>query len=473
MATLPVPLFEAVQKGVDQVELNQEGYQLVDGYRTLKGGTTARFGSKSLFSISQATGFGVDGLFYWAEKDCVIAVAAGEIFKLTYPSETPIVTSLTNGTPLLQANKPVTFTTDATNIYIANGGKIVATTESGTPAYLTDPDAPITTSHVDYLDGYILAIDGSNRFFWSEANSGSAWSALNFASQSGSPDLLVALKVYQREIYLFGQKTIEVWENDGSTPFARIPGGFIQVGCSAPNAIISDENSLYWLDENRRLVKFTGKTVERLSTKYDREFQSLSSVSDGVAFKVCFDGYVFFVFTFKAANRTLVYNETTDDWCDFGKWDASKAQYDRWMGLSYVYAEGWGKHLVGRSNTSVIAELGRDYHTDDGDLIRLCRTTGHIDFGSLQTKRTNEFRCRAKRGDGLSARTPKVMIRYKLDGRDWSNFKEVSLGNIGEYWHIIRDTRRTIFRTKQYEFSATDAVGIVFGGAEEDVEVLR
>jgi len=473
MPTMPVPLFESVQKGAEEVELNQDGLRLVDGYRTVKEGTTSRFGSKALFSVSDATGFGVDGLFYWSEKGCVIAVAGGQVYKLTYTSETPEVASLSNGVALLNSNRPVTFSTDVSSIYMANGGRIVSVAVDGTPAYLTDPDAPISTSHIDYLDGYILAIDGSNRFFWSEANNGSAWSALNFASQSGSPDLLVGLKVFQREIYLFGQRSVEVWENDGTTPFSRIPGGFIQVGCSASHAIIADENSLYWLDENRRLVRFSGKTVERLSTSYDREFQSLSSVADGIAFKVCVDGYVFFIFTFKEANRTFAYNQTTNDWSDFGRWDNGKATYNRWIGNAYAYAEGWGKHLLGRNDKPVVANLSRDHHDDDGDIIRLCRTSGHMDFGTLQAKRCNEFRFRAKRGVGLSDRTPTIMVRYKLDGQDWGNLRPLSLGRIGEYWHIVRDTRRAIFRTKQYELTATDAVGVVFGGAEEDIEVLR
>ena len=65
------------------------------------------------------------------------------------------------------------------------------------------------------------------------------------------------------------------------------------------------------------------------------------------------------------------------------------------------------------------------------------------------------------------------MLRYKIDNRDWSNIKEFSLGNVGEYNLILRDLRRKMFRTIQYEFSATDAVDLVFSQAEEDIEVLR
>lgn len=472
MPTVKIPIFAPVQKGVDGIELADENFSLFDGYRTLTGGTTKRPGSKTLFTASAALGVGVDGIFYWAEKDVVMLVGGGDIYQLTYISNTPVVTKLT-ATPLLNQGAPVSMTVDGTNFYCCNGVKIVYTPVSGVPAYIADPDAPTTATQIAFLDGYILAIDSTNRFYWSDVNAGTSWNALSFATAAGSPDLLNAIKVYNREIYLFGQRSIEIWENDGTTPFARVPGGFIQSGCSAPNAVIEDENSLYWLDENRRLVRFAGKSVERLSTKFDRELQGLSRVSDAIAQKIQIDGYVFFVFSFPFDDRTLVYNQTVDDWGEWGKWNLTDAKYERWVGSAYCYAERWGLHLIGRRDVLKAAELGRKYADDDGDMIRLARLTGHIDNGTSKVKQCNEVRFRAKRGQGLVGATPKLMLRYKIDNRTWSNIKEFSLGDIGEYDFVLTDVRRNQYKTKQYEFTATDAVDIVFSNAEEDVEVLR
>lgn len=473
MPTVKVPIFGSVYKGVDGIELNDDNNSLVDGFRTLKGGTAGRPGSLAKFTASTATGFGFDGLFYWSEKDVVMGVAAGEVYQLSYTANTPFITALTGGVPLLNQGSPVSMTVDGTNFYACNGGRIVYTPVGGTPAYIADPDAPTNATHVDFLDGYIIAIDGSNKWYWSDVNAGTSWNALSFASAAGSPDLLNSLKVFNREIYLFGQRSVEVWENDATTPFSRIPGGMIQTGCSAPYAVFSDENSLYWLDDNRRLVRFAGKSIERLSTKFDRELQGLSKVSDAVAFKIQIDGYVFFVFTFKDADRTLVYNQTTDDWCEWGRWIYADAAYERWLGNSYCFAERWGTHLVGRRDKLIVSELSKNYHTDDSDITRLYRLTGHIDYGTSKIKQSNELRFRVKRGAGLSSGTPKLMLRYKIDNRDWSNMKEFSLGKVGEYDIIVRDLRRKQFRTIQYEFSATDAVDLVFSDAEEDIEVLR
>jgi hypothetical protein len=472
MPTVKLPIFAPIQKGVDGIELSDDNFSLFDGYRTLNGGTTKRPGSKALFTASAALGVGVDGLFYWAEKDVVMLCGGGDIYQLTYVSNTPVVTKLT-ATPLLNEGVPVSMTVDGTNFYAANGGRIVYTPVGGTPAEITAVGAPTNASHVEFLDGYILATNGSNTMYWSNVNAPTVWNALNFASAAGSPDVINAIKVFNREIYLLGQRSIEIWENDGSTPFSRIPGGFIESGCSTPYAILEDENALYWLDENRRLVRFAGKSVERLSTRFDRELQGLSKVSDATAFKVQIDGYVFFVFNFPFADRTLVYNQTVDDWGEWGKWIPSSADYERYIGSSYCYAERWGLHLLGRRDSLIASELSRGYADDDGDTIRLARITGHIDNATGQNKQCNEMRFRAKRGAGLSDRTPKLMLRYKLDNRSWSNIKEFSLGNIGEYDLVLRDLRRHQYRTKQYEFTATDAVDVVFSNAEEDIEVLR
>lgn len=472
MPTVKIPIFAPIQKGVDGIELVDENFSLIDGYRTLAGGTTKRPGAKVLFTGSAALGVGTDGLFYWAEKNIVLMIGGGNIYQLTYISNTPVITKLTT-VPLLNEASPVSMAVDGTNFYCCNGGRIVYTASGGTPAYISDVDAPTTATQIAFLDGYIIAIDGSNKFYWSDVNTGTSWNSLSFASAAGSPDYISALKVFNREIYLFGQRSIEIWENDGTTPFARVPGGFIESGCASPNAVIADENSLYWLDENRRLVRFAGKSVERLSTNFDRELQSLSSVSDAIGQKIEIDGYVFFVFSFPSAGRTLVYNQTVNDWGEWGRWSLLNAQYERWTGSCYVYAEKWGLHLIGHRDTLQISQLSKDYSSDGEYAIRLARTTGHIDNGTSKTKQCNEVRFRARRGKGLSDRSPKLMIRYKLDNQNWSNIKEFSLGDIGEYDLVLRDTRRHQYRTKQYEFSATDAVDVVFSNAEEDVEVLR
>lgn len=474
MPTLPVPIFRPVYRGVDGVELSDDNFYLMDGYRSQKGGTVSRPGSSTVYTHSSALGVGIDGLHYWQDKDQLVLVSGGEIVSLNHSGGVFGAAVSNPGTRYMLEGQRVSFAGDGTNLFLANGGRIVYISTSGTPAYLGDTDAPGNASHIAYLDTYILSNNiGSNRFYWSNVGTSSDWSALNFASAVGNPDPIVALHVFNREIYLFGKQTIEIWENDGNNPFSRIPGGFIQSGCSAPHSVVNDDNYIYWFDHERRFVRFNGKTVERLSTPYDREVQGFSTVADCYAVRIPFESNNFIVFNFPAANRSLVFNQTVDEWGEWGKWISARGEYDRWIGGAYVYAEPWGKHIIGRRDKAVLAEFSRSYLSDDGEVIRLARLTGHVDFGTLQNKRSNEFRIRARRGDGLSGSAGRITVRFKDNGRYWSQPRTISLGSLGEYDMVARLYRTGIFRTRQYEFIASDAVPVVFTAAEEDIEVLR
>ena len=469
MPTVPVPIFQEVYKGVDGSELSEQNLSLYDGYRDELGATRSRPGSTAFATIDSSRGVGMDGLWYWREKNRVIAVAAGSVYDVTSDGT---VTNKTSAATMLSGN-PVTFATDGTNVVLANGGQPAYLTLSSNLAYISDSDAPPICTHVAYLDGYILASGGGNTFKWSDVTSSLSWGGLNFASAAGSPDDVVALHVLNREIYLFGQSSVEIWEDDGTTPFARVAGGFIESGCSAPYSVLLDGSGIfYWLNQFRRLVRFNGKTVERVSGRYDAEIQSLSTVSDCRAYVMEFGNYTLLVFNFPSANRTFVYNQTVDDWAEWGKWDAERIAYDRWVGQAYCYAEGWGKHLIGRYDKRVIAELSSSYTSDDGDLIRVCRTTGHVNYGTLKRKKCDEFRIRCRRGDGLSGADAKLVLRVREDNQSWGQPKQISLGNLGDYETIVRVPLRGIYRSRQYEFTASDAAPIVFLGAEEDVEVL-
>jgi len=168
--TVKLPIFSPVVRGVDGVELNEENFRLFDGYRTLQGGTTNRPGSLSLYRLSE-TGAGIDGVLYWAEKGVVIVATGGDLYQLRYEAGVPSSKKLTT-TPLLATGVPVSMCVDGTNVYACNGGKIVSCAVDGTAAQLTDTDAPTTATQVAYLDGYILAIDGTNKLYFSDVNNG-------------------------------------------------------------------------------------------------------------------------------------------------------------------------------------------------------------------------------------------------------------------------------------------------------------
>lgn len=468
-----LPWFGKVNRNVDGVELSDRTYRLIDGYVDEEGFDRKRPGLRELKDLGAGVNQRVEGLFWWAEKGYVIAVAGGNIYKVTYSSGTATVTDLTGDT--LSSNVPVRFATDGTYVFISANGQVVYTDGSASTAYLADADAPTTVTHVAWMDGYLIANDGgTNQFQWSDVNSSLAWTASSFASAAGSADLIVALAVHNREIFLFGEKTLEIWENDGISPFVRVPGGFREYGCVAPASITTLGDSIFWLDDERHIRGYSGGSSQIISTPFDSELADFSTVDDCVGFSMQFNGKQFLVFTFPAEARTLVYNVQLSDWSEWCFWDTDAGSYSRWKGQSYCHAIDWGVHLVGSRMDSMLFVMEDSAYDDAGSEIRMQRQTGFIDHGSLARKRTRELLFRVKRGAVDLATTPVVMLRWRDEGRDaWSNEHRVSLGDVGNREFVARLKMTGIYRARQYEITATDSAPILFGKAEEVFDVLR
>lgn len=474
MPTVKIPLTKGVYKNVEGEELTDYDALLVDCYIDEMGYCHKRPGLATFVDLTSTLGssiYPINGIFWWKNLAVAIAVAYGKVIKISHTLGNTSVTDLSSS--LLSLNQITTFTTDGTNAFLANGGRIVYTNGTALTSYIADADCPTTVTHVDWIDGYLLAAgDGTNKFYWSDVNAPLSWNALNYASASGNADPILALKVFQRQILLFGSSSLEVWENDGVNPFSRISSGFFNVGTIAPYSVVMSDQSIYWLSDTRRVVRFRAGVLESASTPFDKEIANYSSVSDCVGFRSIIGGRNFLIFDFPGANKTLVYSELEDRWHEWGSWDTSKGERNKWLGGCSVWVPDWGIHLVGDSNTGLLYAMGQAYFSDNGNPIRVQRRTGFIDYGNLRIKRSEQVRLRAKRGVGGISRTPKIAIRWN-DGKTWSNEKFLSLGDEGESGLVMRIDRLGMFRTRQYEIIATDDVPVVFGDAEEDITILR
>lgn len=483
MQTVPVPLFANVYRNVDGEELSDRNYELIDGYVDELGYSVKRPGLSLLLDLGYGTNLPVEGLFWWPHKQVVIAVCNNKVLKLSYTSGTLSATDITTNGPGTAATPTFGIGTNANvatpTIYgvVAAGATMTTGNGTGTTisnfATMADADAPTTVTHVDFIDGYLLATTGTGVFQYADVNAPTTWSAGSYANAMRNPDVIKALKVFQRQIFLFGQVSTEIWENDGTTPFAPIPGGFVDVGIVAPYSIVTNGDTMYWLDDNRHFVSYSKGVLQRVSTPYDYEIEGFSAVADCIGARIEIRGRPFCLFQFPTEARTLAFNVAENSWSEWRRWDTTYGEYQHFEAKSYCYSPDWGLHLVGSRRDSKIYALSPDYKSDNGDPIRFKKVTGHIDYGTTKRKRSNELRIRCKRGEGVSGGGQAVMmLRWKDDNRQWSNEHQVSLGSIGETETVVRLFPRGVYRTRQYEVTVTDNVGFTFGSAEEDIDVL-
>lgn len=479
MPTLPIPLFTRSYRNADESVLTDDAAIQYNGYIDELGGLNIRPGEVEAVTTNAAT----TGLYMWPDKNFIVSCNAEAVRLRTVSGETLVTAYPAVGVGLNSGN-PVSFANNSDYVFMASGGPINYINATGTIAQITDADAPAAVTHIAYLDGYILAIDGTTgKFYWADVNAPTSWSALSFATAEANPDVVKALHVVQRQIYLIGTVTTEFWYNDGVSPFSRIEGGVIEVGCAAKYSVVRHDNSLIWLSHTRQFVRFTGTQTQFISSRYDKDIANFSVVSDCIGGFIHHNGQEYCIFTFPTENRTLVYNVNADDWSEWGVWDSTYMNFDAYDFRSTARDINTGKTFIGKS-IPAIACLSSDSRVDLADYViasdtvpfKFLRRTGWIDNGSNKRKRVESLTFRAKRGYGDNSQEliPYLMLRYRNDGTaDWSNIRNISLGLSGDYDHVIDIKRLGMYKSRQWEISVSDNAPVVLSRPEIEFTEVR
>lgn len=483
MEALPIPLFAPHYKNVEGELLTDKNIILYDGFFDEEGNINKRPGFDSFLDFTSNFAvpyqFGVDGNYWWQEQQLLISIIGGKVFKIVKNVDDTFTKTQITGSGSLLINNKVYFATDGTYVYMANGGEILYT--DGTTLYKirdTDSDVPSGVAQIAWIDGYLLAINGTNKFYYSAVNEPLSWTATDFATATGSSDIIKSILIKNREIYLLGQRTFEIWINDGENPFSRVQSGFYDnAGMVASDSIIATKTSLYWLDDKRHVVQFNGRSIEAIPSYYDKEIQRISQVQDCLADYLEILGRKFLIFNFKIAERTIVYDIELNQFYEW-RTKTGEDEYKNLLFSHFVYIEEWNIIVAGHQRNEFLFSIDplNILYTDDGtedypaNEIKVVRRTGHLNFGTHNKKRGHKISLRLKRGQSESATS--LILKINDDNKGFGNEVEVNLGEYGDL-EIIRDIRqRGIFKTRQYEFYATDNTKISFGEAFQYLEVL-
>lgn len=459
-----------IDKGV---YLNADGFEIGNsGYATLlKNAVIDEAGcniSRPGLSTFGQTGeiYSVDGLYYFSSS--LISVDSNrDIYSVTSGGvATKINTSSLDG-----ANRPV-FSDDGSIMAVVGGGTPQSWAGSGNLVNMAG--SPPDCNFMNYLDGYWLTHilnDQECRLAGPTAALRISWDSSDFFQAEGLPDDISAQAVLLREFYTMGARSTEIFANygDSVTPFRR--AFFIDKGIIAPYSIVQADNTLWWLDSDRRFIRMEGRTPTMISGPIDREIRDLTTVSDCWGCKIDIGGFYLIAWTFPTEQRTFVYDYRSGQW---NEWKTFAGGSDtRFKMGSYVYVSDWDQHLVGDATNGNIFELSFSNHSDGSDVRRFVRQTGFIDHGTPARKRSNYYDFTVKRGVGAVGGTePLMMIRVQDDDKPWSDEKHYSLGNIGDSDTVVRVRMRGIYRRRRLEIAVTDAVEFRLSRIMEDVEVM-
>ena len=408
---------------------------------------------------------------------------------------------------------PVSMVDNGTQIFIAcNGPSYIYNSLTDQFAEITDPDFAGAVT-VGYIDGYFVFNEPNSQKFWvTSLLDGTSIDPLDFASAEGSPDNLAALIVDHKEIWLFGQNSVEVWYDAGNPdfPLAPIQGAFNEIGCIAPYSVAKLDNGVFWLGADARgrgiVYRSEGYTGKRISTHaVEWQIQLYHNLADAVGYTYQQDGHSFYVLNFPSANTTWVYDVATQAWHERAAWE------------DYNFIRHRGNCQMSFNNEIVIGDYQNgnlyafdlDNYTDNNTVQKWLRSWRALPTGQNDLTRTTQHSlqldCETGVGlngpdytylEGLYLTTedsrrlitesggyiitqagvpdvgviPQVMLRWSDDGgHTWSNEHWKSMGKLGQFGYrtIWRRLGMTLkIRDRVYEISGTDPVKIAIMGAE-------
>ena len=318
--------------------------------------------------------------------------------------------------------------------WASNGTYVCLVTGVGNNGYLFDGSTATVISDpdfggadtVDSLDGYFIFSDGTGSFFINETPfNGANYDALDFASAESNPDNILKVFVDHREVFLFGERTIESWYNSGDVdfPIERTPGAIIEKGL-AGTAVSQLDNSVIWLDDNgvaRRLQDGYGS--QRISTHSVES--DLGSLVGAKSFSYTHKGHEFYAL--HTGNGTFVYDAATKLWHERKTWNKPRWRADNHLRM-------FGKNLVGDFESGTIYELSDTAYADGSDLL-----VSEMIFPPISMD-GRKFKLSSLQLDLEQGSAGDVRLWLSNDGEVWRSAGTRSLGAVGD-----RDAR-TIWR---------------------------
>jgi hypothetical protein len=339
-------------------------------------------------------------------------------------------------------------------------------------------NSPDYNHSVVSLDNYLIqgTKDTPTFFKWSDVNDALTWTTTNLASAMGRPDQLIRVDVLNRQLYIFGRDSIEIWEDDGVSPFSRITNGLVERGVRWPGDVCRVGDTFYFrCTYDRRFYRIKGTEFEVLECPFDKELAPFTAPLSGYMTSFIHDGETFLSY-YLPSFGTYVYNTETDDWFKMSSYTGVNDAETSVPIIASEYAFHKRSFLVTYEEGNYLSCLVPTYYQDSYSPVGTKNfpvevKTGHLDYGTSKLKRSKELRIRMKRGGSAVAGT--AYITLLDDNTTTYGPYAIDLGATADPYCIFKLPRLGIFRTRQYTITAEGDFPFMLVDAEEDIEVLR
>lgn len=378
----------------------------------------------------------------------------------------PVTAARNNRTPVPQ----IVFVVPGTGAYSVTSSSVTQ---------IVDPDLPPPQS-VCFIDGYFFLTIADGRCFASGLNDVTI-NALDVTTAEAKPDQLVRGVAWNRELFLMGRTSIEVYANQANPtgfPFGRvavIPHG---VGYCSLNAMTGFEDGfdmgLLWVGSDDHVHRLEGYAdvaisppdlahlIGMVADKTTIEMQSY--VSNGHMFS-----------TVSGPTFTWAYDWFADAWHERQSYGLP-----RWRGTGNT-AAAFGRWLIGDTQSNVVLDISDHTFEEVGQpLVWTLESGPNSGFPAPMRVGPAWFDFVTGVGDAAGVDVtevdPKVSISWSDDGgTSWGNPVLRALGQQGRATTEIeiRRTGRATPKGRRWRLAISDPVFVSFEGGEMDVNLRR
>lgn len=336
----------------------------------------------------------------------------------------------------------------------------VYTLENGVLVNFADADLPTGVHSCAYLDGYTIFGLRDGTFYITGINNHSV-DALDFAEAEGDPDGGVRVFVSGRDLFYFGERSTEVWQNTGNAdfPFERLPGGFMPVGCKSKYTPCNFDNSVMWVDDAGRVVRAENYIAKRMSTHgVERDIQrtiDAGRADEMEAFVYREGGHEFYFLN--GPDWTWVYDAAS------GKWH-QKVSHGLSRSKIRQYLRSGDQHIVGDHTAGKLHIMSlSSYDEAGGHLVTTIRSPVVSEPGQaiVWDSLLIDTQMGVGRGVDQHSAEPKLSLRWSDDGgQTWKGPRERPLGALGRYEGRIQfnDLGSSNLQGRSYEISISAPV---------------
>lgn len=411
--------------------------------------------------------------------------------------------SLTTNPLGFVVNSIGTIGSTLTPVSMADNGVSLVIVDGTTSGYVVDIATKVMSTIVDpafyganavtYLDTYFIfnKIDPISTvatpvFYWSDSNA-VTFNALNFASKTGYVDSIHSVIAAKRELWLIGDYTSEIWFDSGDplAAFARVDGAFVDHGTMATYSVASIDNQVFWLSRNREgggvVLQAGGYAANKISSfALDSAMSRYSRIADAIGWTYMIEGHVCYVLTFPTADKTWVYDLSTQKWQETCWLDPATGLEHAHRGRCAFVQQDTGSGgttsirpktlvLVGDRINGNIYALDPLVHTDNGDPIKRQRAFPHIEGSDGERLFFRQFLANISVGTTTGA-APLLTLDWSDDrGLTWGTPITSTLGAAGAGLTSVQFQRLGMARSRVFRLTWTADAGIALLGAWVDV----